>query len=162
MKKKVIWMIVIIVIVALVIVGGIYLATRNSGSENTTQTEEEQAQTGEYSLIDMENEDNVKIENGVKENNSQALLKEKELLGMKITNIRLAAENGLTNFTADVKNTSGSDFVGRAIIIVFKNEDGTEFSRLEGYLPDIKKGESNRIDASTTADVSNAYDFIIE
>ncbi len=47
-------------------------------------------------------------------------------------------------------------------IIIFTNRDGSEYARLNGYLPDISVGDSNMIDASTTTDVSNAYDFTIE
>jgi hypothetical protein len=110
----------------------------------------------------MNNVENVKIENGAKVNNSKKLLEDKTMLGLNLKNIRLAAENGLTSFTADVENTTGSDFTGRAVTIIFKKQDGSEYSRLNGYLPNIPNGKSNQLDASTTADLSNAYDFVIE
>lgn len=164
MKKKSISLIaIILIIIAIVIIVAICLGKRSkteeSREENVVQEEEQE----EFSLIDMENTENVEIlGDNVKENNSKALLEEKTLLGMKISNIRLVAENGMTTFTAKVENTSGIDFSERMIEIVFKNQDGSEYARLPGFLPDIKSGESNQIDASTTADMSNAYDFIIE
>ncbi len=161
MKKKDIKIITIIVIVLIGV--GIFILTKQKDTPNKLNEEvEQEEQTEEYSLIDMNNTENVKIEGDVKENNSEALLEEKTQLGMKISNIRLVAENGLTTFTADVENTSEKDFKEREIVIVFKNQDGSEYARLNGFLPDIPKGESSRIDSSITDDLSNAYDFVIE
>lgn len=166
MKKRLEVIVAIVVVVVLLGIG-IYLLVgnkstkSNEGTENILQEQKGENQEG-YSLIDMNNTENVKIENGVKENTSSTLLTEKTLLGLKVSNIRLVAENGMTNFTADVKNTSSTDFLEREITIVFKRKDGSELARLRGQLPDIKTGETNRIDASTTADMTNAYDFVIE
>ena len=171
-KKVLIIIIAIIVVVAIVVGVGVVNSRKpeegtpgkqqgTSGNENNND-EGTETSNKKNSLIDMENVENVKVENGSKINNSKDLLKEKTLLGLKFTNIRLAAENGLTNFTADVENVSGKDFTGRAITIIFKKSDGTEYSRLNGYLPNIPNGKSNKLDASTTADLSNAYDFVIE
>ena len=173
MKNKKVLIIIAIILTVLLILGvTAYFIVKNNNENKQQQTEiqnvdkSEDAKTTENgeanSLIDMNNIENVKIENGSKINNSEELLKDKILIGLRFTNIKLVAENGLTNFTADVENVSGSNFVGRTIIIVFKTADGAEYSRLEGYLPDIENGEANKIDASTTADLSNAYDFIVE
>ena len=168
---------IIAIIVLVVVIGIIFYIKRtpkdsvqNTETENNISIPSEVEDTtpieidnySKQTLIDMENTVNVKIEEGNKINNSSALLKEKNLLGMKISNIRLAAEKGMTNFTADVENISNEDFKEKEITIIFKNEDGSEYGRLPGYLPDIKSGESSRIDSSTTDDLSNAYDFIIE
>ena len=164
MKKKIVLIIIIIVIVIALIASGVYFfMTHNNSSknENVDVDINEEEQTN-LSLIDMNNTENVEITGDVKENNSAALLEEKELLGLKVTNIRLAAEEGMTHFTADVENISNQDFKERDIVIVFKNKDGSEFNRLPGHLPDIPVGDSNRIDASIIDDLSNAYDFIIE
>lgn len=167
MKNKKSLIVITIILIVLLILGVIGYFLIKNHNDNKQQIEIEniddtEVETEEHSLIDMNNVENVKIENGSKINNSEELLKEKTLIGLKFTNIKLVAENGLTNFTADVENVSGSNFVGRKVIIVFKNADGTEYSRLEGYLPDIENGKTNKIDASTTADLSNAYDFIVE
>ena len=164
MKKKSISLIAIILImIVIVIIVAVCLKIRTKAEESQEENVAQEEEQEDYSLIDMENTENVEIiEENVKENNSKALLEEKTLLGMRIFNIRLVAENGMTTFTADVENTSETEFSERMIEIVFKNQDGSEYARLPGYLPDIKSGESNQIDASTTADMSNAYDFIIE
>lgn len=135
--------------------------SKNNLKEQENNIQEEQPQQ-EYNLMDMENQNNVKIENNVKENTSQELLKERTVLGMRLFNIKLIGEGSLTTFTADVENISENDFVGRTITIVFENEDGSENAKLEAVLPDIPKGQSSKIDASITTDITNSYNIRIE
>lgn len=160
-KRRISFILITIVIIALLVSITIYLINQEKKEELETSNQEEKTQEN-IGLIDMQNTENVEIKEGMKENNSEILLKDKTFEGMKISEIRLVAENGMTNFTAKVENTSQKDFQERDIVIVFKNQDGTEYARLNGFLPDIKVGESNIIDSSTTADIANAYDFIIE
>ena len=81
---------------------------------------------------------------------------------MKIKNVVLKAEGGISSFTATVENISGNDFKAQGIVIKFVNKDGSTYTDLEGIIGDVKAGETTRIDASTTADIINAYDFSIE
>lgn len=112
--------------------------------------------------IDYSNKANVVIKGKVKENNSKALAQEKELNGMRVKDIKLVAKSGVTNFVAKVENTTPNDFKGQKVVIIFKNEDGSEYDRLDSYLGDIKSGDSLEIDATTTSDLSNAYDCEIK
>ena len=162
----------IIILIAVVIVVAIFIMkNRNKTTESTTtakagsstssssaSSEEEENMT----LIDMNNTENAKISGGVKENTSTNLLKDKTFRGMKVTDIKLVAEDGVSRFTATVENNSGSDYEGGNITMVFTNADGSEYARLKGVLPAIQKGDTNEIDAKTTDDVINAYDFTIQ
>ena len=60
-----------------------------------------------------------------------------------------------------VENISGNDFKAQGIVIKFVNKDGSTYTDLEGIIGDVKAGETTRIDASTTADIINAFDFSI-
>lgn len=138
--------------------------TDNSNNNANTTTQGGNNQQLENKIdgqIDYSKNENVKINNNVKENNSQALLKEKTFEGMKVKDTKLTASDGTTKFLTKVENTSSSDFVAQKVVIVFKNKDGSEFERLDTYLGDIKVGASAEIDATTTSDLSNAYDFEI-
>ena len=87
----------------------------------------------------------------------------KELFkGLKIKNIELKAEGGISKLTATIENKSGEDYSGEKVNIVFENKDGTEYARLEAVLPAVDNQKTNEIDAGTTADIANAYDFKIE
>ena len=116
----------------------------------------------EYSTIDMNNTENAKINGGIKENISTKLAEEKTYKGMTVKDIKLVAEGGVTRLTAIVENTTTTNYEGEGITIIFINQDGTEYARLEGLLPAIEAGKTNELDAGTTADIANAYDFRIE
>lgn len=68
----------------------------------------------------------------------------------------------VTSFTATVKNNSTKDFVGGIVKITFTNKDGSNYAELEASIPQITAGGINAINAGTTADIANAYDFTIE
>ena len=85
-----------------------------------------------------------------------------EYKGLKIKNIELKAEGGISKLTATIENKSGEDYSGEKVNIVFENKDGTEYARLEAVIPAVDNQKTNEIDAGTTADIANAYDFKIE
>ena len=110
----------------------------------------------------MNNTENAKIENGVKENTSENISKDRKLGNLSITDIKLSAQDGVTSFTATVKNDSNKDFAGGIVKISFTNKDGSNYAELEAYIPEIVAGGTNAINAGTTADIANAYDFTME
>ena len=61
----------------------------------------------------MNNTENAKVEEGIKENTSKKLLEEKEYKGLKIKNIELKAEGGISKLTATIENKSGEDYSGK-------------------------------------------------
>ena len=87
---------------------------------------------------------------------------EQQYKGLKIKNIELKAEGGISKLTATIENKSGEDYSGEKVNIVFENKDGTEYARLEAVMPAVDNQKTNEIDAGTTADIANAYDFKIE
>ena len=91
-----IYRIIILIAVILIIVLIGYMTNKNKGQEGTSknnqqQTAEQGEQVSEVSLIDMNNTENAKVEEGIKENTSKKLLEEKEYKGLKIKNIELKA-----------------------------------------------------------------------
>ena len=165
-NKKI--LIAIFLIIILIIIITYTLIPKTNKKENTNQVENNQTEQEveqempEYSLIDMNNTENAKINGGSKENTSVKLAEEKTYKGMKVKNIKLIAEGGITRLTATVENTTTENYEGGEITIIFIKEDGTEYARLEGVLPAIDSGKTNELDAGTTADIANAYDFRIE
>lgn len=126
---------------------------------NHTSTEDMKGQTP---LINMENKENVKIENGEKVNSSEYMKQEKEVSGLKISNISLYTESGLSHFRAIVENTTEEEFKGRGVNLIFKKSDGTTLTNVETIIPTIKAKGSTTINASTTQDIANAIDVKIE
>lgn len=160
-RKYIIIIIAIILIIAVVAIC-INIKNKNKNTNNENEQINNQEEQNPVSLIDMNNTENAEIKEGVKENNSKKLVENKQYEKLQITDIKLKAENGMSNFTATVKNNTGKDYAGGLITIKFINKDGSPYAELSAYMPDIKNGGTNTIDASTTADIANAYDFTIE
>lgn len=147
----------------IVIVAGVavYFCKKNNNSNNENGQTEQQ-ENAETSLIDMNNTENAKIEDGIKQNTSENVLRDRDLNKISITGIQLLAQEGISNFTATVTNNTGKDFAGGVAKVKFTNQDGSEYAELEVYVPEMKAGATNSINAGTTADIINAYDFTIE
>lgn len=163
-KKKTI---IILTIIFIIISIGTFIGVSNykkdivenkENSMTNTNSEEEEG----ISLIDYENTNNINIVDGVKKNDSKALLRNKKFKDLDVKDIQLEARDGVTNFLATIENNTDKDFESCIIKLVFINEDGTEYASLEGAIPDIKKGSKTLLDVSTTSDLSNAFDFKIE
>ena len=170
-KKKTITinpLLIIIILILIIVLASVIILKKDNKKEKTNQIENNQTEQEieqempEYSTIDMNNTENAKINGGIKENISTKLAEEKTYKGMKVKNIKLIAEGGITRLTATVENTTTENYEGGGITIIFIKEDGTEYARLEGVLPAIDSGKTNELDAGTTADIANAYDFRIE
>ena len=162
-KKKKISPKVVLAIVLLVILllAGLIIHKNNTKTKNN-QTEQQENQDETVSLIDMNNTENAKVEGGVKENTSENIAKDRKLGNLSITDIRLVAQDGVTAFTATVKNDSNKDFAGGIVKIAFTSKDGSNYAELEAYIPEIVADGTNSINAGTTADIANAYDFTME
>ena len=157
-NSKGIILLIAIIIIAIIVVGTIIY----QNNKNTQQEQQQETEQDSLSLIDMNNTENAKIENGVKENTSENISKDRKLGNLSITDIKLSAQDGVTSFTATVKNDSNRDFAGGIVKISFTNKDGSNYAELEAYIPEIVAGGTNAINAGTTADIANAYDFTME
>lgn len=111
------------------------------------------------SIIQKDNANDKEEE--IKINTSETLHKEKRFKNLRIFDISFTHQNGVTRFTANLENQGNEDFEAEDIEIIFKNEDGAEYTIIEGYIVDIPAGAINMIDASITEDKLNAYDFEI-
>ena len=131
-KKSIILLIVVIVIITTIVESIIY--QNNKNNKNNKQEEQQEIEQDSLSLIDMKNTENAKIENGVKENTSENVAKDRKLENLLITDIKLVAQDGVTSFTATVKNNSTKDFVGGIVKITFTNKDGSNYAELEASI----------------------------
>ena len=169
-RNKLFLIVIVIVIILCFVIGAIVLNTKDDSKlGDDGKVDNSQGDSGDGTIvdgsagtIDLNNKENATVNNGVKENISEKLKEDQTFSGMKITNVVLKAEGGISSFTATVENISGNDFKAQGIVIKFVNKDGSTYTDLEGIIGDVKAGETTRIDASTTADIINAYDFSIE
>lgn len=153
---------IVIAIFIIIILGVILYKNKTKTKQEQNENQQETTEQERIGLIDMNNTENAKIENGIKQNTSQNILKDRNLNGIEITEIQLNAQEGISHFTATVKNNTSKDFAGGVAKITFTNKDGNTYAELEVYIPEMKTEATNSIDASTTADIANAYNFSIE
>ena len=158
----VILLIAVVITVCLVVRNNQKKEEEQAGQNTTEAKEEDKIILPEQTLIDFNNTENAKVENSVKENTSSKLAEPKTFLGLTFKDIKLKAEGGITRLTATVENNSSTRYEGGDIFAIFTNKDGSEYARLKGSLPEIEPGDTNGLDAGTTSDVTNAYDFRIE
>lgn len=162
-RKKIVKIAIIIILV--VIIGVIaYLIIPKDNKNTSKVVEDSTIEEGQqqYSQINLENTENAKVENGQKINTSEKLLQEKNIDGIVIKDIKLVAQNGTTSFTATVQNNTSKKIDARKITIQFKNKEDIVYASLNSYLGDIEIGKTGNINASTTQDLANAYDFTID
>ncbi len=158
----VVLLIAVVITIIMVIKNNQAKDEKSKEQQSTESSETEVVPLPEASLIDMNNTENAKVENGTKLNTSSKLAEPKTFKGLTLKDIKLIAEGGVTRLTANVENTSSQNFQEQGIEIVFTNQDGSEYARLDGILPSIDAGQSNQLDAATTADIANAYNFTIQ
>ena len=159
--KKVIILVIILIaiILGIVICIKVFRKGTRSSTPNYASTEDMKEHAP---LINMNNTENAKIEKGEKINSSQNMQQEKEVSGLKITGITLHTEKGISYFNATVQNTTQENIERKVIKLKFKRGDESIFKIVEAILPEIKAGGTAQINASTTADIVNAYDVEIE
>lgn len=134
----------------------------NELTEEKTTSENGETEQVAQPLIDMSNTENAKVEEGKKENTSDELLKEKTFGDYAVKDIKLYAQNGATYFKATVTNNSKEKYDAKPILITFLNKDGSDNATLNAYIGDMPAGGTANINASTTQDLANAYNFKIQ
>lgn len=103
---------IVISIFIIIILGVILYKNKTKTKQEQNENQQETTEQERIGLIDMNNTENAKIENGIKQNTSQNILKDRNLNGIEITEIQLNAQEGISHFTATVKNNTSKDFAG--------------------------------------------------
>ena len=163
--------IILTVLILIVIFIIIFLQSRNhkkqSDYSNNTLTENQilnEVEKGQerQGTIQKENLENVELINNEKHNISEILQKERIWNNLLIKDIELYSKNGVTVFQANVDNQTGNDIEDKVIQILFKDKEGNVYGKVNGYLGDIKTGNTKKLYVTTSNDYTNAYDFEIE
>lgn len=152
MKKKEKQMLLLLIVVGIILISIIYFATRPAKEEGTTTVGESKENTVVEEFVQV-------LEDGSKLNTSTKLNETKNVNGLQIGNIQLSMVGGETTLFADVKNNTGKDVGVTAIDITLYDKNGEEIVTIGGVIGDVKAGETVKLEASTTLDFANAYDF---
>ena len=102
-------------------------------------------------------------DDGMKVNVGSKITEDKEVNGLKFTNVQLTEKDNQSTLLADVENATGKELKDYTNLdITFLTKDGQEIVTIKGILTPLKSGEKTQLNAGLTQDVANAYDIRIK
>ncbi len=149
-KRWIILLLAVIVIVIVLIVG--LSKGRNK----------EEIQQGQDETVVNEEKYTTELSDGTKVNTSEEFNNAKTYGNLSISNIQYTEKNGTSVLLADVTNNGSTKHEVEIVKITILGENGEKITEIKPVIGDIEPGETIRLNASITADVTNAKDFKIE
>ena len=138
-KKEKVQLTIILLVIVIAIVGIILFVNLNKDKNDGSQ---------KY----------TKMVGNVEVNNSRRVTKDKQIDDLKIQNIEVKKENGITYIYADVVNNGKEDQGGFYVFISMKDEEGNEIIGFETMLPVLQPGGTTNIEVGSADEFVNAYD----
>lgn len=145
--------IAVIALIAVIVIAAIIMVNKIGGNKEDGTKVENTVKQEEFT---------IESANGDKVNTSEALKKERNELGYKVSNITLQRQNAQTIFKLQLTNEGSTDKKGQLVDIVFIGKNGEEEARMGLYIRDIKAEESITTQATINNDFTNVYDFKLE
>ena len=152
-EKRWIVLLVAVVVIAIVL---IVVLTGNKGKK-------EQIDQGAGQEIEVNEEKYTEeLADGTKINTSEEFNSTKKYGNLEISNIQYTEKEGMSVLLADVKNTGSTKHEVEVVKITIIGENGETITEIKPIIGEIESGETIKLNASITADVTNAKDFKIE
>ncbi len=149
------WIVLLIAVVVIAIVL-IVVLTGNKGKEG-------QIDQGAGQEIEANEEKYTEeLADGTKINTSEEFNSSKKYGNLEISNIQFTEKDGMSVLLADVKNTGNTKHEVEVVKITILGENGETITEIKPIIGEIEPGETIKLNASITADVTNAKDFKIE
>lgn len=149
-EKRWIILLVAVVIIAIVLIVGI------SSSRNR-----EEGQAEENTIVNEEKYTTV-LEDGTKINTSEDFNNTKTYGNLTISKIQYTERNGTSVLLADVTNNGSTRHEVEIVKITILGDNNEVITEIKPVIGDIEPGETIKLNASISADVTNARDFTIE
>ena len=151
------WIGFLIIILLLVIILKVVLVNEQNEQIMEARVQEKvKAEVINNEKYTKELRDGTKVNTGVEFNNT------KTYGNLEISNIQCTEKNEMTVLLADVTNKGNSTHENEVVEITILGENGEELSTTKPIIGRIEPGETVKINASITADVSNAKNFTIK
>ena len=151
------WILLLIVIVVVIIILIFTIGSNNEENVNNTNIVIATPTTDENEEIYTE-----KLYDGTKLNTSEEFNSAKTYNNLSIDNIQYTEKDGMTLLLADVTNNGSTIHEMEWVDISILDENNEVITVMEALIGKIEPGATIKLNASTTADVSNAKDFTIE
>ena len=147
------WIILLVAVIVIVIVLIIGLA---NGRNKEVQ------QQGQEETVVNEETYTTELSDGTKLNTSEDFNNTKTYGDLTISNIQYTERNGTSVLLADITNNGSTRHEVEIVKITILGENNEVITEIKPVIGDIEPGETIKLNASISADVTNARDFTIE
>ncbi len=154
-NTKVILSLLILAAVILVIVVIVVNVSKGKGQGGSASSD------GDITGSAIEGSENVKKNGDVKTNVSKALKDDKRYGIYTLSDISIESVNGLGKLTAMVSANTSERVEGKVVRVQFLDKSGNVLGDMAAYIPQINAGEKKKLEAKSTTDFANIYDFKI-
>ena len=149
------WIVLLVAVVIIAIVFFVVLGFRNKDGEDLADNSQ--------NVPTNEEQYTVQLDDGTKLNTSEDLNSNKTYGDLEISNIQYTTRpDGMTVLLADVTNKGTTNHELEMVKITILDQNGEAITEIRPLIDAMAPGETVQINASITADVSNAKDFTIE
>lgn len=157
---------IVVAILFIIIIARIVIVKTQSNDTQTPQPAQQSSteQKTPQSQPDQQPKDDEfvqKLDDGRKVNTSQKVKETKSVSGIEISDIQLTENGGISTITATAKNVSQSNMQEKNVKVEVLDKNGQLITTFSAVINEMKPGETSKINASVTVDVSNAYDLRI-
>ena len=149
------WIVLLVAVVIIAIVFFVVLGFRNKDGEDLADNSQ--------NVPKNEEQYTVQLDDGTKLNTSEDFNSNKTYGDLEISNIQYTTRpDGMTVLLADVTNKGTTNHELEMVKITILDQNGEAITEIRPLIDAMAPGETVQINASITADVSNAKDFTIE
>ena len=149
------WIVLLVAVVIIAIVFFVVLGFRNKDGEDLADNSQ--------NVPTNEEQYTVQLDDGTKLNTSEQFNSNKKYGDLEISNIQYTTRpDGMTVLLADVTNKGTTNHELEMVKITILDQNGEAITEIRPLIDAMAPGETVQINASITADVSNAKDFTIE
>ena len=149
------WIVLLVAVLLIAVILIVVLAQGNKEKERVGEEGQSTETANEEKYI-------TELNDGTKVNTSEEFNSTKMYGELEISNIHYTEQNGKTVLLADVTNKGNTTHENEIVKITILGENGEEITTTKPVIGKMEPGETVKINATITADVSNAKDFKIE
>ena len=149
------WIVLLVAVVVIAIVLIVVLTGNKGKKEQIDQGAGQEIETNEEKYTE-------ELADGTKINTSEEFNSSKKYGNLEISNIQFTEKDGMSVLLADVTNTGNEKHEVEVVKITIIGENGETITEIKPIIGEIEPGETIKLNASITADVTNAKDFKIE
>lgn len=158
---KIVLIAIIVGIIVFIIMNIVKIKKSKEGVGQNNQKQNSESQQVEENAV--KEEFVQQTDDGTKVNVGSKITDDKDVNGLKFTNVQLTEKNNQSTLLADVENATGKDIKDYTNLgITFLTKDGQEIITIKGILPPLKSGDKTQFNTGLTQDVANAYDIKIK